>query len=177
MSKSTSIPSGEQSFAWLSTLQAAPKNKAARIDPLLQESIFLGCVLGLLLGGLLGFATGAMTMNTQAILAGHVLGSFLGIISGLLIGAVTARTAGRDGGPAVGAYTGMGLGALLGAITGLLIPNSVRLSAIVVEKPVLNVIASSRFETVSFFFFLLCILGMIIGVIVGGRNLAPRKSS
>lgn len=180
MSKSTSLPSKGESIDWLLSIQTAhtgKRKKTSKIDMLIQESVFLGCVLGLVAGSLLGFVTGALTMNTQGTLAGTVLGSLLGILSGSLIGAVTARTAGRSGGPAVGAYTGMGLGAFLGAIAGLLIPNSVRMSALVLETPVLNVIASSRFETVAFFFFLLCILGTIIGVIVGGRNLIPRKLS
>ncbi len=177
MSKSTLSISKGHSHTWSPTNEitrpskAGKRKAAAKTDMLVQESVFSGCMLGTVAGAILGAATGALTMNWNGVFTGFVLGLSLGTLTGSLIGAVTARTAGRTGGPAIGAYTGMGLGAILGAVVGLLIPNSIRMSANTLETPVLNALVSSRFETAALFFFLLCVLGTIVGVWVGGKNL------
>ena len=71
--------------------------------------------------------------------------------------------------------TGMVLGPILGTIIGLFIPDSIRMSASTLQIPVLNAITSSRFETVSLFAFLFCILGTLVGVWVSGKNYKPQK--
>ncbi|MBI5824837.1 MAG: hypothetical protein HZB18_12475 [Chloroflexi bacterium] len=163
--------------AWPQTNKAAYAgaiNKTVEIN-LNQQSAIFGGIVGEISGALLGTATGALTMNLTGILMGFTAGVILGALAGLLIGLVVSRTAGSSGGPSIGAYTGMGTGAILGVMIGLLIPNSLRMSANTLHIPVLNALTSSRFETVALFAFLLCILGTVVGVWIGGKNYKPQK--
>jgi len=139
-----------------------------------KQSALFGGILGEVAGAILGTATGALTMDLTGILLGFTAGIIIGAVSGTLIGLIVSRLAGISGGAGVGAYAGMGIGAVLGMMFGLMIPESVRLSANTMNIPVLNALTSSRFETVSLFAFLVCILGTLVGVWVGGRNYRPR---
>lgn len=178
MQKNTLSISKERQHAWSQTKKTAyqiTKNKAAGIDLTRQSAVF-GGILGEIIGAVIGTATGALTMNLTGILMGFTAGILLGALTGLIIGMAVSKTAGTSGGASIGAYTGMGLGPVLGTIFGLMIPDSIRMSLNAQHLPVLNVLTSSRFETISFFAFLLCILGTMVGVWVSGKNYAPEKS-
>ena len=140
-----------------------------------QQSAVFGGILGEITGAIMGTLTGAITMNLTGILMGFTAGVMLGALAGALIGIAVSQTAGRNGGPSIGAFTGMVLGPILGTIIGLFIPDSIRMSASTLQIPVLNAITSSRFETVSLFAFLFCILGTLVGVWVSGKNYKPQK--
>jgi hypothetical protein len=140
-----------------------------------QQSAVFGGILGEITGAIMGTLTGAITMNLTGILMGFTAGVMLGALAGSLIGIAVSQTAGRNGGPSIGAFTGMLLGPILGTIIGLFIPDSIRMSASTLQIPVLNAITSSRFETVSLFAFLFCILGTLVGVWVSGKNYKPQK--
>ncbi|HQV63653.1 MAG TPA: hypothetical protein PKV19_06590 [Anaerolineales bacterium] len=140
-----------------------------------QQSAVFGGILGEITGAIMGTLTGAITMNLTGILMGFTAGVMLGALAGSLIGIAVSQTAGSNGGPSIGAFTGMVLGPILGTIIGLFIPDSIRMSASTLQIPVLNAITSSRFETVSLFAFLFCILGTLVGVWVSGKNYKPQK--
>lgn len=140
-----------------------------------QQSAVFGGILGEITGAIMGTLTGAITMNLTGILMGFTAGVMLGALAGALIGIAVSQTAGSNGGPSIGAFTGMVLGPILGTIIGLFIPDSIRMSASTLQIPVLNAITSSRFETVSLFAFLFCILGTLVGVWVSGKNYKPQK--
>ena len=142
---------------------------------LTRQSALHGGILGEIVGAVLGTATGALTKSLTGTLMGFTAGIMLGALAGLLIGAIVSQTAGTHGGASIGAYTGMGSGAILGIATGLIIPDSLRLSANTLQTPVLNALISSRFETVVLFSFLICILGMTVGVWVSGKNFIPER--
>ncbi len=139
-----------------------------------QQSAVFGGILGEITGAIIGTLTGAITMNLTGILMGFTAGVMLGALAGSLIGIAVSQTAGSNGGPSIGAFTGMVLGPILGTIIGLFIPDSIRMSASTLQIPVLNAITSSRFETVSLFAFLFCILGTMVGVWVSGKNYKPQ---
>ncbi len=140
-----------------------------------KQSALFGSILGEVTGAILGAATGALTMNLTGILMGFTAGVLLGALTGFIVGIIVARLAGTSGGPSIGAFAGMGLGALHGTAFGFLIPDSIRMSAGALQITLLNVITASRFETISFFAFLFCIIGSIVGVWVSGKNYRPEK--
>jgi hypothetical protein len=147
-------------------------------DPLIQKSIKLGSIIGSIFGGILGLGLGAITVSLRGIVVGGLIGVLLGIITGILIGYLTAKTAGTTGGVSTGAYTGMAAGALFGGILGALIPTSLKANIIDVEQlPILEALVLGRFETAVLFSFMLCVLAMIIGAYVSGKNLVPRDTS
>lgn len=152
------------------------KYKTSETTLILQSAVF-GGIIGEIAGALIGTATGALTNNLTSVLMGFTIGVLLGALTGFLTGIVVSKTAGTHGGPSIGAYSGMAFGAILGTIVGLLIPDTIRLSAQTLHTPVLNALLSSRFETVSLFAFLLCILGTVIGVCVSGKNYESEKSN
>ena len=159
-----------------SQIKEATNSKGAIIGAsLTQQSAVFGGILGEITGAIMGTLTGAITMNLTGILMGFTAGVMLGALAGSLIGIAVSQTAGRNGGPSIGAFTGMVLGPILGTIIGLFIPDSIRMSASTLQIPVLNAITSSRFETVSLFAFLFCILGTLVGVWVSGKNYKPQK--
>lgn len=159
-----------------SQIKEATNSKGAIIGAgLTQQSAVFGGILGEITGAIMGTLTGAITMNLTGILMGFTAGVMLGALAGSLIGIAVSQTAGRNGGPSIGAFTGMLLGPILGTIIGLFIPDSIRMSASTLQIPVLNAITSSRFETVSLFAFLFCILGTLVGVWVSGKNYKPQK--
>ncbi|MBI5963120.1 MAG: hypothetical protein HY863_06580 [Chloroflexi bacterium] len=165
-----SITEGSQS-TWSQANETA-NDKPVDIG-LIKQSALFGGILGEIAGAILGTVTGALTANLTGILMGFTAGIMLGSLTGLLIGIVVGRIAGDSGGPSIGAFSGMGFGAILGALFGLIIPESLRMSAGTMNTPVLNALTSSRFETVSLFAFLLCILGTLVGVWVSGKNYKP----
>jgi len=173
MTKNALSISKRNERAWSQTQEIA-HSKTVVVD-LTRQSAMFGAIIGEIAGALIGIATGALTMNLTAILMGFTAGILLGALTGSVIGIVVARLAGTSGGPSIGAFAGMGLGALLGTAFGLLIPDSIRMSAGTLQITLLNVITASRFETVSFFAFLLCILGAVVGVWVSGKNYRPEK--
>jgi len=65
--------------------------------------------------------------------------------------------------------------AILGLIVGALIPPSLRMSANTQGMPVLDALMMGRFETAMLTSFLLSILGTMVGVWIGGKNLIPRN--
>lgn len=159
-----------------SQIKEATNSKDAIIGAgLTQQSAVFGGILGEITGAIMGTLTGAITMDLTGILMGFTAGVMLGALAGSLIGIAVSQTAGRNGGPSIGAFTGMVLGPILGTIIGLFIPDSIRMSASTLQIPVLNAITSSRFETVSLFAFLFCILGTLVGVWVSGKNYKPQK--
>ncbi|MBT3339127.1 MAG: hypothetical protein HN855_10355 [Anaerolineae bacterium] len=141
---------------------------------LLQQSAVFGAIIGEIAGAIIGTATGFLTMNLTGILLGFTAGVILGALTGLLTGIIVGKIAGTSGGPSVGAYAGMAFGTFLGAITGLFIPETIRASIHALQVPALSALALSRFEMVSLFAFLLCILGTLVGVWVAGKNYAVK---
>ena len=159
-----------------SQIKEATNSKGAIIGAgLTQQSAVFGGILGEITGAIMGTLTGAITMDLTGILMGFTAGVMLGALAGSLIGIAVSQTAGRNGGPSIGAFTGMVIGPILGTIIGLFIPDSIRMSASALQIPVLNAITSSRFEIVSLFAFLFCILGTLVGVWVSGKNYKPQK--
>jgi len=114
-------------------------------------------------------------METIGTLMGFTAGVILGALAGILVGVVVSKTAGASGGPSIGAYSGMGTGAILGAMVGMVIPDTLRMSPILLGTPVLETLVSSRTETIAFFAFLFSILGTIVGVWVSGKNYRPER--
>ncbi|MCB0119148.1 MAG: hypothetical protein KDD72_08975 [Anaerolineales bacterium] len=139
----------------------------------LKSSLF-GAWLGLIFGVILGAATGVLSGSWSGIQFGGVVGGVIGVVTGSLTGAITVRTAGTTGGVSIGAYTGMAFGALLGLILGLFLPESFRLSVLKLDKLILNVIFSGRFEAAILVSFLLSVLATAVGAWISGRNLKPR---
>ena len=170
MRKNTLSFANESHQNWSRTREIALKTASANLT---KQSVVLGGIIGEVAGAIIGSVTGALTMNLTGILMGFTVGVTLGALTGILTGAVVTKTAGTIGGPSIGTYSGMGFGAILGTLIGLIIPDSVRMSATILRTPVLNMLASSRFETVSLFAFLLCILGAMVGVWVSGKNYKP----
>jgi hypothetical protein len=173
MSKTTLSISKGETHSWSQAKNTDYSNTKAKVD-LTQQSALYGGILGEVTGALIGALTGALTMNLTGTLLGFTAGIMLGALAGLIIGLIVSRVAGTSGGASIGAYSGMASGAALGVVTGLLIPESLRMSAKTLP-PLLNVLLSSRFETVALFGFLLCILGAMVGVWVGGRNYRHQK--
>ena len=178
MPKNALSISKESHQAWSQTKEIVFSNEKYKVTEttLLRQSAISGGIVGEIAGAIIGTVTGALAANLTGILMGFTIGVLLGALTGLLTGIIVSKTAGTNGGPSIGAYSGMGFGAILGTIVGLLIPDSIRMSANTLHTPVLNALVSSRFETISLFAFLLCILGALIGVWVSGRNYKPAKS-
>ena len=149
--------------------------KSLADEPIMQRSIVLGMWVGAVFGGLIGAAFGAITRTLNGILIGLFIGLILGVVTGALTAALTVKTAGTTGGIGVGYFTGMVFGGFFGMILGALIPTSLRMSAHTQGLPVLDALASGRFETAMLTGFLLSILGTMVGTWVGGKNLIPRN--
>ena len=165
MQKNASSLTKDRYHTWAST----------KSETLTRQSAVLGGIVGEITGALIGTITGSLTMDLTGALMGFTVGVILGALAGVLVGMVVSKTAGASGGPSVGAYSGMGAGALLGAMIGMLIPNTLRTSSMLLQTPVLETLASSRFETIAFFAFLLSLLGTAVGVWVSGKNYKPAK--
>jgi hypothetical protein len=148
---------------------------ATKTESLTRQSAVLGGIVGEITGAIIGTITGSLTMDLTGALMGFTVGVILGALAGIIVGMVVGKTAGASGGPSIGAYSGMGTGAILGAMIGMLIPNALRTSPILLQTPILETLASSRFETIAFFAFLLCLLGTTVGVWVAGKNYKPAK--
>jgi len=173
MHKNTSSLRRDTQPAWASTQRVM--DRSAESASLIRQSAVLGGIVGEIGGALIGTVTGSLTLDLTGTLMGFTQGVILGALVGILVGMVVGKTAGTGGGPSIGAYTGMGTGALLGVIIGFLTPDSLRFSPILLHTPVLETLASSRFETIAFFAFLMCILGTAVGVWVAGKNYRPKK--
>ena len=165
MQKNASFLTRESHHTWAST----------KTTSLTRQSAVLGGIIGEIAGAIIGTITGSMTMNLTGTLMGFTVGVILGSLAGIIVGVVVSKTAGASGGPSIGAYSGMGVGAIFGAMIGALVPDSIRMSPMLLQAPVLETLASSRFETVAFFAFLLCLLGTAVGVWVAGKNYKPVK--
>ena len=159
-----------------SLLRESHRNRVStRAESVTRQSAVLGGIVGEIAGAIIGTLTGFLTTDLTGALMGFTVGVILGALAGILVGMVVSKTAGASGGPSIGAYSGMGTGAILGAMIGMLIPNTLRTSPILLQTPVLETLASSRFETIALFAFLLCILGTAVGVWVSGKNYRPAK--
>ncbi|HJS20784.1 MAG TPA: hypothetical protein VJ785_18705 [Anaerolineales bacterium] len=167
------------STKWLATLSFRSVRLRSK-DPyniwirksLTQKSIRSGAFLGAIFGGLMGAGFGAITMTLNGILIGLVIGLVLGVVTGALTAALTVRTAGTTGGIGAGYFTGMIFGGVFGMIIGALIPTSLRMRAQTEGMPMLDALMMGRFETAILTGFLLSILATIVGVWIGGKNLA-----
>ena len=135
-----------------------------------RQSAVTGAIVGEIAGAIIGTITGALTMDLTGALMGFTVGIILGALVGIVVGMVVSKTAGANGGPSIGAYSGMGTGAILGAMIGMFVPNALRMSPMILQTRILETLASSRFETIAFFAFLVCLLGTAVGVWVAGRN-------
>jgi len=140
-----------------------------------KPSIALGAFLGAICGALIGGALGGITRSFSGILIGLVIGLVLGVVTGALTAALTVKTAGTTGGIGVGYFTGMVFGGFFGMLVGILIPTSLRMSAHTEGLPVLDALMLGRFETAILISFLLSIVGTIVGIWIGGKNLIPRN--
>ena len=149
--------------------------KSLADESITKPSITLGAIIGASLGALIGGDLGTITKSLNGVLIGLAMGLIFGVVTGALTAALTVKTAGTTGGVAVGYFTGMVFGAVFGMILGALIPTSLRLSAHTEDLPVLDALMLGRFETAMLTSFLLSILATIVGVWIGGRNLAPRN--
>jgi len=150
--------------------------KKSLVDrPMMRKSLVLGTALGISFGALIGAGFGAITGTLNGILIGLIAGLILGAVTGLLTAALTVRTAGMTGGVGVGYFTGMLFGGAFGMLIGILIPPSLRTSALTEGLPVIDALVRGRFETAILTGFLHSILATIVGVWVGGKNLAPRN--
>jgi len=159
-----------------SLLRESYRNRVStQTESLTRQSAVLGGIVGEIAGAIIGTITGSLTMDLTGILMGFTAGVILGALAGILVGMVVSKTAGASGGPSIGAYTGMGVGAILGAMIGMLIPEPLRTSPTLLQMPVLETLASSRFETIAFFSFLFCLLGTAVGVWVSGKNYRPAR--
>jgi len=150
--------------------QIRTQGKAARSFSFIQQNAILGTIIGEIAGALIGTAMGTLTANLTGILFGFTAGIILGALSGMLTGIVVGKIAGANGGTSVGAYAGMLFGALQGALIGIFIPETLRADLHALQVSGLSALTLSRFETVSVFAFLLCVLGAFIGVWVAGKN-------
>ena len=142
---------------------------------LMRRSVMLGTVIGASAGALTGGGFGAITKSVNGFLIGLVTGLLLGAITGAITAGLTVKTAGTTGGVGVGYYTGMLFGGAFGLLIGALVPTSLRLQAHTEGLPVLDALATGRFETAILFGFGLSILATIVGVWVGGKNYVPRN--
>lgn len=140
-----------------------------------KSSIVLGAVLGAILGTLFGGGLGAITKSFQGILIGLGIGLSLGIVTGALTAALTVKIAGRTGGIGAGYFVGMVFGGVFGMLVGMLIPPAWRMSAQTAGLPLLDALMLGRFETAMLISFPLSILGTVVGVWVGGKNMIPRN--
>jgi len=165
MQKNASFLTRERSKDWVST----------KTTSITRKSAMLGGIVGEISGAILGTVTGSLTGDLTGTLLGFTAGVILGALAGILVGLVAGKLAGTSGGPSIGAFSGMGFGAFLGMLIGVLTPNSIRFSPLLINTPVLETFASSRFETVAFFAFTFCILGTAIGVWVAGMNYKSKK--
>ena len=172
MQKNASSLTRDTQPVWTSTNDTDYSTKTVS---LIQQSAVLGSIVGEIGGAMIGTVTGFLTMDLTGILMGFTAGVLLGALTGILVGMVVSKTAGASGRPSIGAYSGMGTGAFLGAVLGTFIPDAFRLAPMLQRTPVLETLASSRFETIAFFAFLLCLLGTAVGVWVGGKNYRPQK--
>ena len=172
------------SYKWLETLnsryiskhlQSSSKTPPSVEKYLLRKSVPFGSVIGTTCGALIGAALGAITRNLNGIYIGLVIGLLLGGITGALTAALTVKVGGTTGGVGVGYFTGMLFGGVFGMILGALIPTSLRMRAHTEGLPVLDALAEGRFATTILAGFLLSILATIVGVWIGGKNLAPRN--
>jgi len=160
MQKNASFLTQERTQPWAST----------KTESITRKSIVLGGIVGEIAGAIIGTLTGALTMDLTGALMGFTVGVILGALVGIVVGIVVSKTAGASGGPSIGAYSGMGSGAILGAMIGMFIPNALRMSPMILQTRVLETLASSRFETIAFFAFLVCLLGTAVGVWVSAKN-------
>lgn len=165
MQKNASFLTKERTKTWAAT----------KTTSLPRQSAVTGAIVGEIAGAIIGTLTGILTMDLTGILMGFTVGIILGAFAGIIVGMVVGKLAGASGGASIGAYSGMGVGAFLGVLIGMLIPNTFRMSPMVVQTRVLNTLASSRFETVAFFAFLFCLLGTAVGVWVAGKNYESAK--
>lgn len=165
MQKNASFLTRERTRPWATT----------KPESITRKSVVLGGIVGEITGAIIGTLTGALTMDLTGALMGFTIGVILGALAGIVVGMIVGKIAGTNGGPSIGAYSGMGTGALLGAMIGMLIPDTLRTSPILLQTPVLETLASSRFETIALFAFLLCLLGTAVGVWVSGKNYKPAK--
>ena len=145
--------------------------KSLREPSIKQVSINLGAAIGATAGALLGAGLGAITKDLNGILIGLAIGVILGAVTGALTAALTVRSAGRTGGIGVGYFTGMIFGGIFGMILGALIPESLRMSAHTQGLPLLDALMLGSFQTAVLASFLLSIVGTIVGVCIGGKNL------
>ncbi len=150
-------------------------NKSLLEKSITKPSIALGALIGAILGSLIGGGLGAITRSLSGILIGLAIGFALGAVTGALTAALTVKTAGTTGGVAVGYFTGLLFGGAFGLILGILIPVSWRMSAHTGGLPILDALATGRFETATLIGFPLAILAAVVGVWVGGKNLVPRN--
>jgi len=170
------------STKWLATLHFRHVRLRSK-DPyniwirksLTQKSIRSGALLGMIFGGLMGAGFGAITMTLNGIFIGLVIGLVLGVVTGVFTAALTVHTAGTTGGIGAGYFTGMLFGGVFGMIIGALIPTSLRMRAHTEGMPVLDALMMGRFETAILTGFLLSILATIVGVWIGGKNLAQEN--
>lgn len=148
---------------------------STQAESLTRQSAVLGGIIGEITGAIIGTITGALTMDLTGALMGFTVGVILGALAGIVVGMVVSKTAGANGGPSIGAYSGMGVGAILGVMIGMIAPNALRMSPMILQTRVLETLASSRFETIAFFAFLVCLLGTAVGVWVAGKNYKSAK--
>lgn len=149
--------------------------KALADGSITKSSIKLGALLGAILGALIAAGLGALTGSLKGILIALIVGLLVGAVTGALTAALTVKTAGTTGGVAVGYFTGMFFGAVFGLLLGALVPPSLRMSAHTDGLPLLDALMLGRFETAMMASFFLSILATIVGVWIGGKNLAPRN--
>ena len=146
--------------------------KALADKSIIQTSIPLGVAVGASFGAVIGVGLGAITKSLNGILIGLAISLFLGMVTGALTAALTVKIAGTSGGIGVGYFTGMLFGGVFGMLLGALIPDSLRMRAHTEGLPVLDALMMGRFETAVLVSFTLSILSAIVGVWVGGKNLA-----
>lgn len=146
--------------------------KSLRDKSITETSLTLGAVIGAIFGALIGAGLGAITNSFNGILIGLVIGLITGVVTGAFTALLTVKTAGTTGGIGVGYFTGMVFGGAFGMVLGLLMPASLRMSAHTEGLPLLDALMMGSFETAVLASFVLSILATIVGVWIGGKNLA-----
>ena len=146
------------------------QGKAPSNFSFIQQNGMFGMIIGEVAGVLIGVSIGALTASLTGILVGFTAGIILGAFSGLLTGSVVGKIAGTTGGASIGGYAGMFLGALQGAAIGVFLPESLITELHALEISSLSALTLSRFETVSIFALIFCVIGAFIGVWVAGKN-------
>ena len=146
--------------------------KSLRDKSITETSLTLGAVIGAIFGALIGTGLGAITNSFNGILIGLVIGLITGVVTGAFTALLTVKTAGTTGGIGVGYFTGMVFGGAFGMVLGLLMPASLRMSAHTEGLPLLDALMMGSFETAVLASFVLSILATIVGVWIGGKNLA-----